>query len=331
MKPGASRKAVGPSSSRLSALEATGASRLSWPGIRRHGGGWAAAGPGAGTADTGSSVGAAGVESVAGSGSLPSFDGVDPDGVDPDGVGTRSLVVAVASVVRGSSPSEAGASEATMSAPVTAVPSSGVAGSGPAAAGSATASPARPLPALPSPLCSGVCCPVATDPRSGSAGVLLVLLTRWSSPGSLSGVPGSGSARRICGGGLRIVLGVARDGQQRGGLTQVHQADPLRLSTGLPDLAGRGPDHTSGGGDRVQLVVESDDERSHQRATPAVVLERQHALAAPTLHRVVLDRGALGVPARGRDQHEPVGLDDGQREQPVAVVEPHPQHARGGA
>ena len=120
MKPGASRKAVGPSSSRLSALEATGASRLSWPGIRRHGGGWAAAGPGAGTADNGSSVGAAGVESVAGSGSLPSFDGVDPDcvdpdgvdpdGVDPDGVGTRSLVVAVASVVRGSSPSEAGAS-----------------------------------------------------------------------------------------------------------------------------------------------------------------------------------------------------------------------------
>src|SRR4051794_6585890 len=322
MKPGASRKAVGPSSSRLSALEATGASLLSWPGIRRHGGGWAAAGPGAGTADTGSSVGAAGVESAAGSGSLPSF-----DGDDPDGVGTRSLVVAVASVVRGSSASEAGASEATMSAPVTAVPSSGVAGPVPAAAGSATASPARPLPALPSPLCSGVCCPVATDPRSGSAGVLLVLLTRWSSPGSLSGVPGSGSARRICGGGLRIVLDVARDGQQRGGLTQVHQADPLRLSTGLPDLAGGGPDHTSGGGDRVQLVVESDDERSHQRATPAVVLERQHALPAPTLHRVVLDRGALGIPARGGHQHEPVGLDHGEREQPVAGVETHPEHA----
>jgi hypothetical protein len=107
--------------------------------------------------------------------------------------------------------------------------------------------------------------------------------------------------------GLRIVLGVARDGQQRGGLAQVHQADPLRLPTGLPDLAGRGPDHTSGGGDRVQLVVESDDERAHQRATPAVVLERQHALAAPTLHRVVLDRGALGIPARGGDQHEGSG------------------------
>ena len=102
--------------------DSTGASRISCPGIRRHGGGWAAAGPGAGTAGAGngSSVGAAGAgeESAAGAVSLPP----SPAGLDCAEAGTRNLAVAVASGSRGSSPSEAGASEATMSAPETVEP-----------------------------------------------------------------------------------------------------------------------------------------------------------------------------------------------------------------
>ena len=58
------------------------------------------------------------------------------------------------------------------------------------------------------------------------------------------------------------------------------------------------------GGDREQLVVDVDDERADQPATPAVVLDRQHALAAATLDGVLLDRGPLRVPAVGGDQHE---------------------------
>ena len=62
-----------------------------------------------------------------------------------------------------------------------------------------------------------------------------------------------------------------------------------------------------------------DDERADQRATPAVVLDGQNALAAPALHRIVLDRGALGVPAGRGDQNERALLHDSERQQPVAA------------
>ena len=52
------------------------------------------------------------------------------------------------------------------------------------------------------------------------------------------------------------------------------------------DLARRGADDAASGGDRVQLAVVVDDQGADQPATPPVVLNGQHSLAAATLHRV---------------------------------------------
>src|SRR6185312_12384352 len=162
--------------------------------------------------------------------------------------------------------------------------------------------------------------PSATTGPSDSSGVRVVSFTRWGLSWWLS-------EQLVV---ARVVLGVARDGQQRGGVAQVHQTHPLGLPACFAHLAGRGPDHPTGRGDRVQLVVDADDERADQRATPAVVLDGQNALAASTLNGIVLDRRALGVAARGGDEDEHAFLHDGERQQLIAAVEPHPQHAGGG-
>ena len=62
-----------------------------------------------------------------------------------------------------------------------------------------------------------------------------------------------------------------------------------------------------------------------------VVLDRQHPFAAAALDRVLLDRGALGVPAGRRDQQIRVLAHDVQRQQFVVGVEPHALHTGGGA
>src|SRR4051812_48543801 len=86
-----------------------------------------------------------------------------------------------------------------------------------------------------------------------------------------------------------ILVGVAGDGNQCVALTEVHQAHALGLSPGLAHLTCRGPDDAAIGGDRVQLGVFVDDQRSDQSATPSVVLDRQDALAAAALWGVLVD------------------------------------------
>src|SRR6185312_9623229 len=134
-------------------------------------------------------------------------------------------------------------------------------------AGTTCGSAGRALSCLPCPSPAGC----ATIERSGSSGVRVVSFSRdgdsWWPSEQL--------------GFARVVFGVAGNGQQRGGIAQVHQAHPLRLPACLAHLASRGTDHPTRRGDRVQLVVDVDDERPDQRATPAVVLDGQDTLATP--------------------------------------------------
>src|SRR5262245_4715933 len=92
------------------------------------------------------------------------------------------------------------------------------------------------------------------------------------------------SLRRVGRVGL-VFFGVACDGNQCVALAQVHQPNALGLPPGLSNLAGRRPDDTPTRGDGVQLGVVIDDQRSDQPATTPVELDRQHPLAAASLHR----------------------------------------------
>ncbi len=114
-------------------------------------------------------------------------------------------------------------------------------------------------------------------------------------------------------------------------VSQVHQPNALGLPPGLANLASRRPDDTPTRGDGVQLCVVIDDQRSDKTATPLVELNRQHPFATAALDRVLLDRGALGVTAGGRDQQIRAFPHDVQRQQFVVGVEPHALHTGGGA
>src|SRR4051794_30051380 len=106
--------------------------------------------------------------------------------------------------------------------------------------------------------------------------------------GGFSLVPINGDVGRL--------IGVACDSDQSGAFAEVHQPDPLGLPTRLANLLGAGPDGPAGRGDRVELVVDVDDERPDKPPTSAVVLNGQHTLSAATLNRVVLQGRPLRVP-----------------------------------
>ena len=65
-------------------------------------------------------------------------------------------------------------------------------------------------------------------------------------------------------------------------------------------------------GDGVELGVVVDDERADQFTASTIVGDRQHTLAAATLHRVVVHTGPLGVPAGRGDQQVGALADDVQ-------------------
>src|SRR5918999_2006381 len=313
---GGPRNAVGPSSN-APALDGSGAgcevSAASPPDIRCHGGGAAASGPGPGIgpgAGSGSGArgngdgatrwgaaggagGASGVAAPGASASVPACS--SGTAVTGTSAGAPGAGLGAGSRFWGSFSCAVGASDPVGSTGRSAVAtSSACAGVDPfppaVPPGSAVAAASEPF------ACCGAaaCLSVGTRPvPSGSSPGLFVSFTRGDVSSGLVGGWLAKSAERLV---VRVVLRVAGHREQRGTVAKVHQADPLRLPACLADLACRRADHPAGRGDRVQLVVDPDDERADQSATPAVVLEGQNTLPAPALHGIVLDRGALGVP-----------------------------------
>ena len=130
--------------------------------------------------------------------------------------------------------------------------------------------------------------------------------------------------------GVDGLFGVSGDSHQARPLTAGSSAAPL-WSAGQPCAPpGGGADDPAAGGDGVQLVVDVDDERPDELATPAVVLER----SAHPCHRVP----APGSRRSGSVWHSPprsrpggtARLHDRHGQQLVTLVEPHSEDARGG-
>src|SRR5438270_6141164 len=102
---------------------------------------------------------------------------------------------------------------------------------------------------------------------------------------------------------LALGFGVARHRDDGLLVGQVDQAHAHSLPAGPANLLHPGADHAATRGDREDLLVDLDDERSDQLAALGDDLRRRHALAATTLDRVLLDLRPLRISAVGRDEN----------------------------
>ena len=86
-------------------------------------------------------------------------------------------------------------------------------------------------------------------------------------------------------------------------LVERDQGHALGGAALLADLRHRGADQHAAGGDQHHLVVVVDQHRADQRAVALGSLDRDHALAAAAVARVLGDRRALAEAVLGRRQH----------------------------
>src|SRR5262245_52637043 len=83
-------------------------------------------------------------------------------------------------------------------------------------------------------------------------------------------------------------------------LVERDQRDALRRTAGLADLRHRGADEHAPGRDQHHLVLLLDQHRADHGAVPLGGLDRDHALAAAAMARVLGDRRAFAVALLGR-------------------------------
>src|SRR6185369_11372877 len=86
-------------------------------------------------------------------------------------------------------------------------------------------------------------------------------------------------------------------------LIEGDQRDALRRAALLPDLRHRRADQHAAGGDQHDFVVVVDQHRADQGAVALRGLDRDHALAAAPMARIVGDRRALAEAVLGRGEH----------------------------
>ncbi len=136
---------------------------------------------------------------------------------------------------------------------------------------------------------SGVVRRVGRGPRS--ARLRLCLRHR---PVLFVGVPAVRRFERVLSPACLVLVrlvGIASNRHEGHAVWQVHQLDPHCVPIARPPYRlHRSTDDTTVGGDGEQLVVRTDHHRADQSATPLRDLSGQHALAAPALHRILLDR-----------------------------------------
>src|SRR3954469_9112870 len=86
-------------------------------------------------------------------------------------------------------------------------------------------------------------------------------------------------------------------------LAQVDQGDALRRPAHLADLVHPRADEHAARGDEHDLVLRRHQRRGHHAAIALRRLDRNHALGAAAVARVLHDRGALAVPVLGGREH----------------------------
>src|SRR3954452_12747804 len=131
---------------------------------------------------------------------------------------------------------------------------------------------------------------------------------------------------------VRLALGFGVAGHRDDGLLvrQVDQAHAHSLPARPANLLHPGTDHAAAGGDREDLLLDLDDERTDQLTALGHDLRGGHALAATALDRVLLDLRPLCVATVGRCEHvDVVARDDLHGEQLVALGEAHADDAAG--
>src|SRR4029079_9773497 len=116
-------------------------------------------------------------------------------------------------------------------------------------------------------------------------------------------------------------------------LAQVDQGHTLRRPTHLPDRRYPGPDPNAAGRDRHPLAGGQDQRRGDDLAVARRLLDRDHALGAAAVSRVLDDRRALAVTVLGRGQHRLLCvLRDQHRDYALPLVQHHAAHpVRGPA
>src|SRR5262245_19059237 len=86
-------------------------------------------------------------------------------------------------------------------------------------------------------------------------------------------------------------------------LVERDQGHALGRAAHLADLRHRGADQHATGGDQHHLVVLVDQHRADDRAVALRDLDRDHALPAAAVARILGDRGALAVAVGGGGEH----------------------------
>src|SRR5262245_1195919 len=113
-------------------------------------------------------------------------------------------------------------------------------------------------------------------------------------------------------------------------LVERDQRDALRRAAGLADLRHRGADEHAPGRYQHHLVILLDQHRADHGAVPLGGLDRDHALAAAAVARVLGDRRAFAVAFLGRREHRArFVLRREHAHHPAAFGEAHAAHAGG--
>src|SRR5688572_28987029 len=115
-------------------------------------------------------------------------------------------------------------------------------------------------------------------------------------------------------------------------LGQVDERDPLRGTAHLADLVHARADEDAAGGDQHDLILGRNERRGDHLAVPLGGLDRDHALRAAPVARVLGDRRALAVAVLGRREHAlALVLGHQERDHLAAFCEVHPADPAGAS
>src|SRR5581483_7049957 len=125
-----------------------------------------------------------------------------------------------------------------------------------------------------------------------------------------------------------FALGDALDARELRALVEVDQYDALGRSAHLADLLHAGAYQDAAGRDQHDLGLVSYEDRADELSVPLARLDRDHALRAAAVARVLGDRRALAEAVLGRGEHglRLVGGDQ-HRDHALPLAQAHAAHA----
>src|SRR5437763_4489197 len=111
-------------------------------------------------------------------------------------------------------------------------------------------------------------------------------------------------------------------------IAQVDERNALRRAPHFTNRFHGGADQYAAGRDQHNFVLRQDERRGDHLPVACALLDRDHALRAAPMARVLDDRGALAEPVLGGGQHRLLLVfGDQHADHPLALVELHAAHA----